>query len=242
MSIKYIYIVIFGSVISLVGTMLGAFLGVIIKKPSKRLLGVLTGFAGGLMLSIVTFDLMPEAIKTWEFPLTFIFCAIGMLIIYFVDVSLERKNKKINSHKKVALMASLGLMIHNFPEGIIMGCGFAAGQILGVKMSIVISIHDIPEGMAVAAPLMASETKVSKILKFAFLTALPTAFGVLMGAFLGNVSGYVLGLCLSFASGIMIYVVCAELLPESHTLWGGFASTFGILCGILLGFAITNIF
>ena len=33
-------------------------------------------------------------------------------------------------------MAALGIMIHNFPEGIIMGCGFVAGGTLGIKMSI----------------------------------------------------------------------------------------------------------
>ena len=44
-----------------------------------------------------------------------------------------------------------------------------------------------------------------------------------------------LGACLSFASGIMLYVVCGEMIPESSKLWDGVTSTIGILSGIIVG-------
>jgi ZIP family zinc transporter len=87
-----------------------------------------------------------------------------------------------------------------------MGCGFAAGGALGIKMSIIIAIHDIPEGIAVSAPLIASKVKIPKILFYTFITAFPTAVGTWIGAYIANISVNVLGACLSFASGIMLYV------------------------------------
>lgn len=232
-------IVVIGSVVSLIGTMVGASLGVMVKKPSNRLLGGIIGFAGGLMLSVVVFDLIPEAIVKWNFLATLSFCIIGIIVIAVIDNKINLDN--VNKHMKVAFMAALGLMIHNFPEGIIMGCGFAAGGTLGIKMALIIAIHDIPEGIAVSAPLMASKVKVGKILFYAFITAFPTAIGTWVGAYIANISVNVLGACLSFASGIMLYVVCGEMIPESSKLWDGVTSTIGTLSGIILGLIMVKI-
>jgi ZIP family zinc transporter len=108
-------------------------------------------------------------------------------------------------------------------------------------MSLIIAIHDIPEGIAVSAPLMASNVKVSKILLYAFLTAFPTAIGTWLGAYMGSISPNILGACLAFASGIMMYVVCGEMLPESSKLWDGITSSMGILAGILLGLVMIRV-
>lgn len=228
-----IHIVLIGSVVSLIGTMTGALLGVIVKRPSNKLLGGIIGFAGGLMLAVVVFDLIPESLTKWDFMGTLIFCILGIIIIAIVDNKVNINS--MDKHMKVAFMAALGLMIHNFPEGIIMGCGFAAGGTLGIKMSIIIAIHDIPEGIAVAAPLIASRVKIPQILFYAFITAFPTAIGTCVGAYIANISVNVLGACLSFASGIMLYVVCGEMIPESSKLWDGVTSTIGVLSGIMIG-------
>lgn len=236
-------IVLLGSTVSLIGTMIGASLGIIVKNPSKKFLGAIIGFAGGLMLSIVVFDLIPEAMNSWSFIGTLICCILGIITIVFIDtkIDLVGGNFKYNSHLKVAFMAALGLMLHNLPEGIIMGCGFVAGQSLGLKMSLIIAIHDIPEGIAVSAPLMASRVRIPKILLYAFLTAFPTAVGTWIGAYVGSVSHNILGACLAYASGIMMYVVCGEMLPESSKLWDGVTSSIGIVTGLILGLIMVTI-
>ena len=241
MKINIVVLIFLGSIVSLIGTMVGACLGVVIRKPTNRFLGAIVGFAGGLMLSVVVFELIPEAMNNWSFRGTLFFCVLGIGVIAVLDRLLTLGQMFSNTHIRVAFMAAMGLMVHNLPEGIIMGCGFLATQGLGIKMSIIISIHDIPEGMAVAAPLMANKTKISKILLYAFVAAFPTAIGVWIGAYLGSISPDVLGACLAFASGIMLYVVCGEMLPESSKLWNGITSTMGILTGIVLGLVITKV-
>ena len=236
-----IYIVLLSTVISLIGTMIGASIGVIVRRPSKKLLGFILGFAGGLMLSIVVFDLIPEATHKWSFWGTVLFCILGILLVLIIDCFLVTKKANINSGVKVAFMTALGLMLHNFPEGIIMGVGFLTGKTLGLKMSLIIAIHDIPEGMAVSAPLMVSKVSVSKILFYVFITALPTAVGAWIGIFAGSISANTLGACLAAASGIMLYVVCGELLPEATKVWEGVSSTLGILIGVILGLIMINI-
>lgn len=228
--------IIIGSIISLLGTTIGGLVGIMFKNPSKKLLGSLLGFSGGLMLAVVVFDLIPEALSNWSFIYTIIFCILGIILIAFVDKNMN--NEYIDKHKKMAIITALGLMLHNFPEGMIMGCGFAAGTNLGIKMSLVITIHDIPEGMAVATPLMASNENSFKIFLYTVLTALPTVLGAILGAFMGQISNNLLGANLSIASGIMLYVVCGEMLPQSNKLWEGISSTIGVLSGLIFGLII----
>lgn len=236
---KFIIIATIAGLFSLSGTMIGASIGIISKNPSQKMLGNINAFASGLMLSIVMFDLVPEAFTKINFFSAIIFSFIGVLIIIFIDVISSSKGKFHTTHSKVAFMAAVGLMIHNFPEGIIMGAGFVASGDLGIKMSLLIAIHDIPEGIAVSAPLMVARVKRFKILGYAFITALPTVIGGWIGVLIGNVSSQLLGACLSIASGIMLYVIFGEMLPEALNLEKGRGITFSIFIGIILGLVIT---
>ena len=234
-----ILIIIVSSVISLIGTMIGASIGVFVKNPSSKFIGGAMGFAGGLMLSVVAFDLIPEAMEKTGFLNVIAFYILGIIIIYAIDRLTDNGASK--SYSKVALITSLGLMLHNFPEGVIMGCGFLAGKTLGLKMSIIIAIHDIPEGLAVTTPLMAAHKSPIKVLLYAFVTALPTAFGAILGVGLGNISDKFLGACLSIASGIMMYVVFGELIPESNNLGSNAINTVSLLVGVTLGLIMMNV-
>lgn len=238
---KYVSIIILAMSISLIGTMIGASIGVIVRNPSKKLLGTIMGFAGGLMLAVVVFELIPEAINKTNILFTVIFYSIGIGIVMLIEKITAKKSMETSNYMKVAIITSLGLMLHNLPEGIIMGCGFLVEQNLGVQMSVIIALHDIPEGIAVTAPLMASNVKVYKIIIYAFLTALPTALGAALGVMAGKISDFYLGLSLALASGIMMYVVFGELIPESNKLWSGILNTLSVIIGLTLGFIMINL-
>jgi len=231
----------FVSTVSLLGTLIGSSVGLLIRNPSKRLLGGLIGFAAGIMLAVVAFDLIPECIKRWNFSSTISTAFVGIAIIAFTDKLTAGKKFNSNKHLQIAFLTALGLMLHNFPEGIIMGCGFIAGGSLGIKMCILIAIHDIPEGIAVAAPMVASKVDSLKIFMYTALTALPTAFGAAMGIFIGGISQGVLGTSLGLASGIMLYVVCGKMIPESNAIYSGITTTLGTLGGFLLGLTMCTV-
>lgn len=235
MRYEFISIIIFSSIISVIGTMIGAFIGISIKNTTNRWLGRAIGFAAGLMFVISIFDLIPEAVEKNGFFKTVIFSLIGILSVLLINNISNHYGDSKNNHIKVAFMVALGVMLHNFPEGVIMGFGFVAGDNLGIKMSVLIAIHDIPEGIAIAAPLLVSKVKTSKIILYTFITALPTVIGAWIGIFVGRISTYVLGSSLALAAGVMLYVVCGEMIPEAKKLSGKEISTFGILVGIVFG-------
>lgn len=237
----YNYLILLIGVISLAGTMIGALLGIIVKNPSSKFLSVIMGLAGGVMLSIVILDLVPEALNKLKFFYFILYFFIGVIVVIIINNFIIVKNNSINNYKRVAILVILALSIHNFPEGLIMGCGVGVGSTLGLKMSVIIAMHDIPEGIASAAPLMAAGEKKYRIIVYSFLSALPTLIGGLIGLFLGIVSKETLGVLFAFVSGIMSYIVCGEMIPEACSLHNAQSCFKGVLIGIILGITITNV-
>ena len=50
------------------GTTIGGILGVVIKKNSNKFLSFILSFASGLMMSVICFDLIPEALGSSNSP------------------------------------------------------------------------------------------------------------------------------------------------------------------------------
>lgn len=239
-----ILITLIGTLISGIGTSLGAVLAVFFRKSNNIVLSTIMGIAGGLMLSVVTFDLIPESIEIGGMSLTLIGIFIGIVFVTILDVSLPETSiiKKYGKQIKAALILGIGLAVHNFPEGLAMGSGFVGGGKLGLEISLVIGLHDVPEGAAVAALLMKSNINRFKIILIALLTAVPTSIGVYIGALLGQISSAFITLCLGFAGGTMLYIVCGELIPQSRDIFKGVFSTISIMIGIIIGLLITTAF
>ncbi|WP_102401452.1 ZIP family metal transporter [Haloimpatiens massiliensis] len=237
----YSYLILLIGIISLAGTMIGALLGIIVKNPSGKFLSVIMGLAGGVMLSIVMLDLIPEALNKLKFFYFILYFFIGVIVVVIINNFIIVKNNSINNYKRVAILVILALSIHNFPEGLIMGCGVGIGSTLGLKMSIIIAMHDIPEGIASAAPLMAAGEKKSIIIFYSFLSAIPTLIGALIGLYLGIISKETLAVLFAFVSGIMSYIVCGEMIPEACSLHNVRSCFKGVLIGVILGIAITHV-
>ena len=134
------------------GTTIGGIIGVKFKNPSKKFLSFILSFASGLMLAIVCFDLLPEAFELSSLPIAFLGIIIGIIAMIFCDVLVDKKfnSKSIgkqNTLLKTGMIVSIGLALHNFPEGLAIGSGFGASLKLGLSLAIAICLHDIPEGI-----------------------------------------------------------------------------------------------
>ena len=75
-----------------VGTGLGGLIGALFRKDSNKTVSLLLSFAGGVMLSVVCFDLIQEAIATG----THIFIVItsiltGVAIIYILNYLIDKR-------------------------------------------------------------------------------------------------------------------------------------------------------
>ena len=107
-----------------------------------------------------------------------------------------------------------------------------------MMMLLAVAIHNIPEGMAVAVPLISGGMSKFNAVLVTALTGSPTIIGALIGYYIGVMGPTALALSLSFASGAMLYVVFAELLPESILRYKSKMPAVGIFVGIIVGLII----
>ena len=196
------------------GTTLGGIIGVVIKKNSNKFLSFILSFASGLMMSIICFDLIPEALGISNILNVVIGIIIGIIMMVFCDLIVDKKfnNTKIikndkNTLLKTGIIVSIGLAIHNFPEGLAIGSGFEASIKLGLSLAIAICLHDIPEGVSMEVPMKNGGMKISKVIFYIILSGITTGIGAFFGAIIGSISEQIIAICLSFAAGAMLYIV-----------------------------------
>lgn len=238
-------ITIIGSLVGILGTGLGGLFALFIVKPSSRFVGVLLGITSGIMLSIVTFDLLPESynISGLSTEILGIFLGVGTVALLEGFYPIINNSKASSNAKsgflKTGLLLGIAIAIHNLPEGLAIGSGYMLTTKMGITMALVIALHNFPEGLAMALPLKLSGSSGFKVILFTVLAGIPTGIGAFIGAVLGGLSNFFIGLCLAFAGGTMLYITCGEMIPSAKDLHKGRASALGIVVGFIIGLVIS---
>ena len=223
------------------GTGLGGGAACLFRRDSGRTVSLLLSFAAGVMVAVVCFDLLAEAA-----PGRLAVTALGILGGYGATAGLNRVLEQTGpaAGRSGLLLAGVvmaaAIALHNVPEGMVIGAAFAGGEAgSGWLLATVIGLHNIPEGMAVSVPMAAGGERRWKAAALAALTGAPTVLGAALGYAVGAMSPAALAVVLSAASGAMLYVVFAELLPEAAELWQGRLPALAAVLGMIVGMAIT---
>lgn len=139
--------------------------------------------------------------------------------------------------RQLALLIAVGIGLHNFSEGLAIGQSAAAGEIsLAVLLIIGFGLHNATEGFGIVAPMAGNPDRPS----WGFLALLgligggPTLIGTLIGQSFVNETVSVAFLAL--AAGSILYVII-QLLRVAQTLGRRELRYWGLLVGLLLGFA-----
>ena len=241
-----------------IGTTIGGLIGVFSKRNSNKFLSFVLAFASGLMLAVICFDLIPDSIEISSVYVTILGIILGIIIMVLCDNVVQNifnkkkniknsydtkryKRKKSNKNSidvgllKTGIIVSIGLALHNIPEGLAIGSGFDSSTSLGLSLAIAICLHDIPEGISMAVPMKNGGMNPIKVMFYVILSGIATGFGALIGALVGNISKQVIAVCLSFAAGAMLYIVTGELIPEANQLYKGRITALGNMLGFIIG-------
>ena len=236
-------VAVIGTLAGVLGTGLGGLISVIAGNRRDNTLGFVLAFSGGIMLAVVFVDLFPEALRLGGIETSLIGLSLGIALLLLLDLYLPHShflsldgNDRHSRFLQSSILLGLGIAMHNLPEGLAIGAGYAVSEHLGLGLAVIIAIQNVPEGMAMGGPMKAACIDDRHILLWSCLAGVPMGLGALMGAVLGTVSPKMLSLALGLAAGAMLYITFDELLPEAQELSsGGHASTFGAVVGAVLG-------
>ena len=226
-------------------TVIGALLGFVFKKTSHKFNDVVLSFAAGVMLAAAVFGLVLESLEyggKYSIVVTVIGVFCGAVCVNLIDklvphlhkltgVDQESHPSKTEQLNKVLLFV-IAIAIHNLPEGIAAGVGFGTGN-TGEALTIAggIALQNIPEGMVIIAPMLASGMKRGRTFIIALMTGVIEVVGTLLGYFAVSISTAVLPFALAFAGGTMLYVISDEMIPETHAHGNERGATYSLLLG-----------
>jgi ZIP family zinc transporter len=136
---------------------------------------------------------------------------------------------------RLALMIAIGIGLHNFAEGLAIGNSAASGELaLAVLLIIGFGLHNATEGFGIVAPLAGTRPSWGYLALLGLIGGGPTFLGTIVGQ---SVVNDVLSIAfLGLAAGSILYVVI-ELLAVARKLALKQITTWGILVGLVLGFA-----
>ena len=111
----------------------------------------------------------------------------------------------------------IGITIHNLPEGIAVGAGYMHSPKFGLFIALAILLHNIPEGIATALPLCKSGVCKWDSFKAAFLSGLAEPVGALAAALFLKTFEPLIPAALAFAGGVMMFITLDELVPVARS-------------------------
>lgn len=219
------------------------------RVPARRA-DLMLGFAAGVMLSASFFSLILPAIETVEARggtalVAALVAAAGIVLgtgfVAWLNRVLPhehfeggREGADAGQIARIWLFV-LAITIHNLPEGMAVGVGFGTGDPgQGIALAIGIGLQNAPEGLAVAVALVGVGYGAGRAFVVALLTGLVEPLGGLAGAAAVHLAAPLLPWALAFAAGAMIYVISHEIIPETHRRGHQGAATTGLTIGLVL--------
>ena len=241
---------IIGILIPFVGTSFGSSFVLFMKKNlSEKFQKIMVGFAAGVMIAASVWSLILPSVEMAEKQrtITWIPATMGLVlgVIFLIIInSMADKLQDKRCGKKLNMLL-FSVTLHNIPEGMAVGVGFAAalagnngiGMYEAMLLAVGIAIQNIPEGAIVSMPLKIEGKSKTKSFIIGVLSGIVEPIAALLTIMLINIVVPILPYLLAFAAGAMIYVVIEELIPKIHE---GTKSTLGVI-GFMIGFIVMMI-
>ncbi|MCL1796032.1 MAG: ZIP family metal transporter [Clostridia bacterium] len=254
--------ILLSSIAGIIGTGSGGLITALIGSRTDKMIGVILSFAGGVMTSIVFFELIPEAEQHASLFLVILGLCFGIVMVLLLNTLIDRMSNtdhkrlhntfeefyhegEIISHKSTMLQSGILMFfvigLHNVPEGLVIGVAGNHSASLKLTLAIMIGVHNIPEGMAISAPLLSGGMKRWNAILIAALAGVPTVLGAVVGFLAGTISDTATAISFSVAGGAMLYAVFGEIIPQSMSINKNRVPTISLLIGIVFGQLLTKI-
>lgn len=221
------------------GVAIGIILLYLFNIQNKRMIGMLFGCTSGIMIAMICFDILPEALEMGN-PLIMLLgvasgILMGLLLEDVTDMVIGKLPIRKGSSMGTGIVLLLGIALHNIPEGFAVGTIALTSPETVMRFAIVICLHSIPEAIAIAVPMKMAKMKLKWLMATPVLLGGIMGVGAMIGYIVSQIASGLITFALGGAAGIILYIVCDELLPESRKVWNGRMTSIATVIGIIIG-------
>ena len=228
-------------------TALGGALGAI-RRPGRQGMAFAMGFGAGVMLAVSLMDMLPGALGRYlaafaplragamAASLVLLGLAAGWLLERVLpEEAAFSAGGEEGRVLRSALVTALALVGHNLPEGAMTLFASLDDPAVGLRLAVAIGLHNLPEGLAVALPVLYATKSRGR--------AEPAGALLAFGALGGRITASLVTGMAALVCGVMCWVSVAELLPTGLSLGRKEVTAAGFGAGLLamtLGIAMLS--
>lgn len=175
--------------------------------------------AAGILLALAFVDLFPEGLELARGPAIMGFVG-GFTLLFlteaFTSAHLHHStDEPVYKHPLGSFV--LGLAIHNFADGFVLGIGAKVSATASGLIGVGVLIHQMPVGISLATVLMAINATRARVVRTTVLLGLAIPLGAGLTVALPVAGDGILGFLIGIAGGVLTYVGAAHLLPQAQT-------------------------
>ena len=223
-----------------------------IAIKSKDHLHIVLGLSAGLLLGLVSFDLLPEvfAMGTKEFlhaPVVSIALIGGFLLLHFYEqifgshepAESDYGHDHSHSSNIAGSLGALAMGGHVFLDGIALGVAFAVSNNLGLAVFIALLVHAFSDGLNTVSFLIKSGSWGKRGVWLLGVDAIARVSGAAIGTSFA-VSDNFVATYLALFAGIVIYLATSHILPEAHSRHKSRYTILATIVGVAVMWALVG--
>ena len=234
-----------------IAAFVSTFIGGLFAIKNKDRLHLIMGFTAGVLLGVVSFDILPEVVnlvRENNFDITgpMVALVVGFLVFHILEktISIHHAHEEEyaeHKHPHIGIANALALIGHSFMDGMSIGLGFQVSGAVGILVAIAVISHDFTDGMNTVSLMLNHKNSPPKAKLFLFLDALAPVLGA-ASTLLFVIPQNFLVLYLGFFAGFLLYIGASDILPEAHSKHSSWKTILLTVLGAALIFAITRFF
>lgn len=223
--------IIFGMLIPLIGTLLGAAVVYAKSRLSDNLRMILVGGTSGIMISIAVWGMIEPAVmglkevyKNEIIPVVICFCG-GVLFQYILDIIVPHTHAYTNitegpkSKLDPEIKVMLSEVIHHIPEGVALGAIYSGHFLeidwisasMALVLAIAIAVQNIPEALFVSLPIHEKGTNTGKAFFMGVVSGVPIPLFGIITVIVSLLFTGILPYVMATAGGALIYTTIEEI-------------------------------
>lgn len=235
------------------GLLLGAAGGYFLPLP-HRTIATIMAFGGGVLLAVLAFELVEEAVMYGGIGPTAAGVFGGATLFSAVNWQLSRYGAR---HRKrcggcvtqpteaevpgSGLAIAVGALMDGIPESMVLGFGVIGGLGIGGSVLVGFFVANLPQGLSSAAGMKQAGRKVRYI--FGVWTTILVASGVaawLGYTVVGRLAPWSVGVSVALAAGGVLAMLAETMIPEAFEKAPSFMGLI-TATGFLLAFTLTRL-
>lgn len=229
--------------------------GGLLALRSHQRLHLVLGLSAGLLLGLVSFDLLPEVFRVntdtvGNVPVVALAFVFGFLLLHILerasgaheplDSDLEADEGHSHAVSTTGVVGALGMVVHVFLDGVAVALAFHVSTAIGLAIALAVIAHAFSDGLNTVSLLISHGHWQERARYLLILDGSARTIGAVFGTYI-SISEHLLALYLAMFAGFLTYLATSHILPEAHSRHSSRLTLIATVSGVVFMFIVVSL-